>query len=39
MSTACYIGKILATLDEIKQHLGPWITVQGNHVLVFARPK
>jgi hypothetical protein len=39
MSTARYIGKCLATLEEIKQHLGPWITIQGNHVLVFSKPR
>lgn len=38
MSSSRYIGKTFATLDEIKKELGPWITVQGDHVLVFAKP-
>lgn len=38
MSTSRYIGKVFATLDEVRQHLGPWIDIQGNHILVFGKP-
>jgi hypothetical protein len=37
MCSARYIGKTFATLAEVQKHLGSWITIQGNHVLVFSR--
>ena len=36
--SARFIGASHATLSEIKAACGPWHTVQGNSVLVYAPP-
>lgn len=33
-----FLGRVEATREEIDAYLGPYITVEGNHVVVFAKP-